>query len=396
MRLSAAILSRTSLLQHPVAGMDLYRKTSVRIAIHRKVGYASFQRFRSVQLSMALFSSAAGPFDFDMPYRGCTMQRWVRSLGLIALLCWTVSAQAQAPQSAPSAPSKDKPHVQGEQGSDALIAEEVRQRLKSTVTFKSENSSLAEVLSSHIATPSKLDVYFDPQIEASGIGIGEIVVTGDFKNTSIRAVLTRILAPAKLAYYCDDTGVCITTMEAHNDRLFSRVYDVTDLIPVPEISKGLKDSPYYPPPQNSSSRKPTSIREEQDKPEPTTMKLVQLGGHGMIEETTVEYRGEDAVWNQKLTAVSLTAAVKQATGGNITDPWSPQGGRGTVCVLDTGRSKLMVVRQTEAVHGEIEDLLSEVFTHHQMQKPDRQEGPTGPKTAKMRIVRPQVRTVQQQ
>lgn len=310
------------------------------------------------------------------------MRRLACSVGILLLLSWIPFGVAQDPPSVPT--PKEKLHNPDEPASEALIAEEVRQRLLQPVTFKCEGASLAEVIANRIAAPSKLDFYFDPQVEASGISYGEIVVTGDFRNTSIRSVLHRILAPAKLAYYCDDTGVCITTEQVHNERVFARVYDVSELIPQTRVGNRPDEMPHVP---------QTSGQSADLGPRPSPVKLVQAEGPNQPPADTAPSSVEWKDWDQKLTPVAFVAAIKQATGGNASEPWTSEGGKGTISVLDTGVAKLMVVRQTETIHAEIEDLLSEIFTHHHMQNKERPRGPFVPKTAK--AVQPKIRTVKQ-
>lgn len=313
------------------------------------------------------------------------MRRLACTVAVLGLLNWIAFGVAN-----------DLPSVQtpkeglqnlDEPGSEALIAEEVRQRLLQPVTFKCDGATLPEVIANRIAAPSKLDFYFDPQIESSGISYGEIVVSGDFKNTSIRSVLHRILAPAKLAYYCDDTGVCITTEQVHNERVFARVYDVSELIPKKAAGDHPDEMEFRIP--GPSVVPPTTGRISN----PPSVKLVQTEGANQPPNDAAPRPVELGDWDQKLTPASFIVAIRQATGGNTSESWTSEGGRGTISVLDTGLAKLMVVRQNEAVHAEIEDLLSEIFTHHRMQNRVRPGGAIVPKTANLKAIRPTMRTV---
>lgn len=328
------------------------------------------------------------------------MRRLTRCLGIVVLICCVqfVTGEDKPPAIAPS--EKAKPQDQKEpQHSDALIAEEVRQRLLTPVTFECDHESLAEVLTHRIAEATSLNFYVDAEnIEKSGVAYDELVVSGDFKNTSVRAVLKRILTSAKLAYFCDDTGVCITTPEIHDQRLFARVYDVSELIPesnvvqTPQYSGPTPpdDHPGTPPPplENSS----THLRRKNGT-DATPVKPVQFGqGMGFGPPEFGNPNGHSN-WNHALTATSLTVAIKQATGGNVLDSWAVQGNRGTISVLNTGHAKLMVVRQSEAIHAEVEDLLSEVFTHHHMLEKEAPASTATPRNAGLNIVRPHVRIV---
>ncbi|MDB5391850.1 MAG: hypothetical protein JWM11_7496 [Planctomycetaceae bacterium] len=340
-------------------------------------------------------------------------------LGIVVLVCCVQLGTAEdappagaSPVEAPMAetppvgtpPAAEKSHAHSDHHTDALIAEEVRQSLMKPVTFKCDHAALAEVLANRIAAPSKLDVYMDmAKIEEAGIPFDDLVVTGDFKNTSIRALLTRILPPLKLAYFCDDTGVCITTKDAHDQYLFARVYDVTDLIPASiesgaPVYYGSPNSPQpfipneqsIPPSSGSVSAPPSTSLSNRNVPVAAIpVKPVQFGGAANPMALDIQF--PHANWNQALTGVSLATAVKQATGANFLDAWSPQGNKGTVSVLNTGHAKLMVVRNSEAIHAEVEDLLAEVYTHHHMLKSDSPKADAAPKTAGPKIVRPQVR-----
>src|SRR4051812_20788458 len=129
------------------------------------------------------------------------MRRLICGLGLLVLICSASLSTAQEATgtaqeaTTPVAPEKvEKPQALTESPHDMLIAEDVRQRLFETLSFKCDHVPLTDVLEKRIAQPSKLDLYYDTTaIADSGIKLDELDVSGDFNKTSIRAILTRIL-----------------------------------------------------------------------------------------------------------------------------------------------------------------------------------------------------------
>jgi hypothetical protein len=327
-------------------------------------------------------------------------------LGMVLIVCCVQIGSAEDPPAAATPPVADKPKGHGEQHSDTLTAEEVRHRLLDSLTFTCDHASLSEVLKNQIAVPSKLDIYIDTEsIEKASIVFDDLTATGQFKNATIRAILTRILAANKLAYFCDDTGVCITTQEAHDQHFMARVYDVTELVPANEVGHPATYQPGYQlqpfhngnsaptDDSNPSPLTPSSGSNENPlgAPKQTQAKPVQFGG-GMPIRIEEGY-SEGISWNSPMNANTLTVAIKQATGANAPDAWSQSGKSGTISIINTGHAKLMVVRQSESVHTEIESLLAEIYTHHHMTKPDEPNEKATPHTAKLKVVRPQMRTV---
>jgi hypothetical protein len=338
--------------------------------------------------------------------REITMRNRAYCLGLVLIVCCVQIGSAEDPPAPATPPVAEKPKGHVDHHADTLTAEEVRHRLLDSLTFTCDHASLSEVLKNQIAAPSKLDIYIDTEsIEKASIAFDELTATGQFKNATIRAILTRILAANKLAYFCDDTGVCVTTQEAHDQHFMARVYDVTELVPANEVGHpatyqpGYQPQPFHngnsartdelsPPPFTPSSG---SNENPLDAPKQTPAKPVQFGG-GMPVRIVEEFP-DGMGWNHSQNANAWVLSIQAATGGNVTDAWSQSGKSGTISIMNTGHAKLMVVRQTEAVHTEIESLLAEIYTHHHMTKPDESNEQAKPHTAKLKIVRPQLRAV---
>jgi len=314
----------------------------------------------------------------------------------IVLLCGVAVGAADDSRPVAEAQEREQPNEivvlpETEQASDdPLIAEEVRHRLLTTVTFRSEGDPLLEVVKNQIATPANVEIYFNSKmIESASINLDDLTVTGDFRNTTVRSVLTRILAASDLAFYCDDTGVCITTKENHDEWVFARVYDVTDLIR--EKSTPPVRGPYYSSPTGGLSGESTNSKSTNSPALP--VRSVQFGGGGFGGGLPIQQPTADPC--PPLTAVALQSTIEQACGTN--ESWHSQSGLGTVSIINTGRTKLMVVRQTEAIHVEVEDLLTAIHSHHHMSEVEENIAPpepvAPPKSAQINVIQPKLQIV---
>lgn len=264
---------------------------------------------------------------------------------------------------------------------EPLIAEEVRNRLRKVLSFECEDAALSDVLVNRIAASAGVDLYFDrAALEASAIEMDQFPVTGKFKNNTLHAILARILAPAHLAYVCEDTGIFITTRDIHDQRMFARVYNVSELLTADAVRQQ-----NYSAPGGLGAVSQRQCRVGQTK-------VVQFGGGGI--GNPLQNQPADALdGNAPLTAKGLERAIEQSTGGDNSASWLSSGGAGTISMVHTGQARLMIVRQTEAIHSEIDELLIAIHTHHH--HGEMQIAPTDslPKSASRSTLQPQVRIV---
>ncbi len=317
------------------------------------------------------------------------MRRVVGILGICvaASVVWS-SLFAQTPETTPE--TKPDAEAQQEEQPGAQIAEEVRQRLHEPITLKLDAVPLEDAVA-EILRKRNFEYWFDHEkIKEDSIRLETIEVTCDLKHVSIRAALKRILGQARLGWICDDAGIRITTKADQVGTSFPRIYDVGELLESPKVEVTGPDMPHqeiqFGGGGAGTITKPTEKAPENVKtPDPAATS----------EGTVCSLHAGPVAPHAKLTPeANLIHMVQTATGGVPFAPWMDADGEGgTVNLIQTSRAKLLVIRQNELAHAEIENLLNELISHqHTGEDQDAAEAPAE-KNASRNIVRPRVRIV---
>lgn len=243
-----------------------------------------------------------------------------------------------------------------EDHSAAQIAEEIRQKLHDPISLQLKDVPIRDAIEQLLTKP-KVDLWFDQELLSEGTLDG-IEITCNMNNVSIRAALKRILSQAKLSWVCEDTGIRITTAEKAIQSPFARVYDIADLIEEPPTVEVVV-------------------------PQGIPGQAAQFGGGGVppsspLNDGTGQTHADKTASQPRQKLINL---IMQLTGGPPNGPWLDADGEGgSVHVFETTLTKLLVIRQTEQVHADIEDLLNELLSHHHQADED-MEAASGPKNA---------------
>lgn len=233
---------------------------------------------------------------------------------------------AEAQESAPST------EVKADHPPSPQIAEEIRQKLHEPVTLEFRaigiRDALTEVFKKH-----NIDFWIDEEaLKDEHISLDEVEITCRLHNVSVRAALKRILAPSKLNWTCEDAGVRVTTQADMSHTLFTRVYDIAELLDAPAAEAHVPQMAALPTQMGGILPDPiVDPTRKDDKPDTPDKLLVKM--------------------------------VRGLTGGTPDSPWMDADGEGgMVYLFQTKHSKLLAVRQNEQAHAEIEDLMNELLS----------------------------------
>lgn len=261
---------------------------------------------------------------------------------------------AQEPKSSPPAASESEEHP------TAQIAEEVRQKLHEPVTIELKDVPVREAVEL-LLTQQKIDFWFDERaIKDIETVLDEVEVTCNLHNVSVRSALKRILTQAQLSWVCEDAGVRITSETKSSTTTFPRIYEIAELLEEPVVE-------VVPP------RSPIN----------TTQYGGGLGGVAPVplsaeDKAQAELIAKEAARPENV----LIRTIQESTGGVPNAPWLESDGEGgSIHLIKTTHTKLLVVRQTEQAHAEIEDLLNDLLSHHHQFDEEEAAGPATPKTA---------------
>lgn len=262
---------------------------------------------------------------------------------------------AQEPESSPPAASESEEHP------TAQIAEEVRQKLHEPVTLELKDVPVREAVEL-LLTQQKIDFWFDERALKDLDGsLDEVEVTCNLHNVSVRSAMKRILTQAQLSWICEDAGVRITSEIKAANTTFPRIYEIAELLEEPVVE--------VVPPR-------------------AAINTTQFGGGGGLggdlpaplpaeDKTRAELMAREAARPENV----LMRTIQESTGGVPDAPWMESDGEGgSIHLIKTTHTKLLVVRQTEQAHAEIEDLLNDLLSHHH-QFDEEESAPAAPKTA---------------
>lgn len=264
------------------------------------------------------------------------MRRTIEVLSVCALTAMFLgNLFAEPPQIAipPEVAAEDQ---QSAEESGPQIAEEVRQRLHQPISLDVNAMTLRDAITD-LLDKSKIDVAFDTDIIQQA---DEAEVTCKLHHVSIRAALKRILSPAKLSWVCDDAGVRIVSEEVARKTLVTRVYDIAPLLEGPTVEIVL--------------------------PQGANLQQTQFGGYGPPSSSLPpEEKHVKSAKDSNTAERNLIEMIQNVTGGVPDTPWLETDGEGgSIHFVKTTKSKLLVIRQTELVQVEIENLLNELIAHH--------------------------------
>lgn len=296
---------------------------------------------------------------------------------LTAAMLGNVLAQAPAAGSSASAEADEAPVAQ--------IAEEIRQKLHEPVTIDLKDVPLRDAVEL-LLSQHRVDFWFDERaLKENEINLDDVEVTCNLHNVSLRAALKRILTQAQLSWVCEDAGVRITTAEAMQSKTFARIYEISELLEEAEVEVVMPQAATHQT-QFGGGVTPNVGNGLEG--------MVGIGQPLTPEEAkaAAELKAKEASRPENI----LIQTIQQATGGVPDAPWLETDGEGgSIHLIKTTNTKLLVIRQTEFAHAEIEDLLNDLLSHHHQY--DDEEGEeasaTKPKTAVRVIPRKSVRIV---
>ncbi|MDB5336265.1 MAG: hypothetical protein JWN70_1884 [Planctomycetaceae bacterium] len=294
---------------------------------------------------------------------------------------------AQTPETTPE--TKPDTEAQPDEHAAPQIAEEVRQRLHEPITLKLDAVPLEDALA-EILRKRNFEYWFDHEkIKEESVRLETIEVTCDLKNVSIRAALKRILGQAHLGWVCDDSGIQITTKTEQMSTCFARIYDVGDLLESPKVEVTGPGMPHQEI-QFGGNRAGEATKPEEKKPD--SAKPADAIPN-MICSTPAAAPSNGGPTIDPTPEGKLMLMIQTATGGPSQAPWMYADGEGgTVNLIQTSHAKLLVIRQNELCHAEIEHLLNELISHQHSGEEEAAAAPAE-KNASRNIVRPRVRIV---
>lgn len=177
----------------------------------------------------------------------------------------------------------------------------ISEALDKRVRFDFRDVALKDALARFEAS-LKIDIRIDQQAFLVDGITDESTVTVRSSGATFRSALRAILNPLQLTWIIEDESLLVTTIERASLTLRAKTYNVTDLV---GLDVGVEK-----------------------KPRPFSMFGMLM--NAIVDNTGAPHKGE----------------------------WERNGGEGTISPVRIGNSNLLVIRQTQAVHAEIDELLS--------------------------------------
>lgn len=269
--------------------------------------------------------------------------------------------------------AEESPKSGAAQGQQILakIPEDFRQKLQEPVDVSFKDLSLMDALK-ELGQKSGIDFWIDTTtLGEEGLNTDQIKLTLDLKQVAVRGVLKRILNPQKLSWVCDETGIMITTQSVAHSTTFARVYDITELLTKPdEENEDTADAML----KHSASRQTEHPQRLVSRRITVRPILRQFGGLTTAPDNSAPPASSSGTANpveadtknsSELAIQNLIATIMVSTGGPPHSHWLESDGEGgSIRIISTTNVKLLVIRQNETVHADIEDLLNELLTHH--------------------------------
>lgn len=226
----------------------------------------------------------------------------------------------------------------------------IEQSLEKRISLHEQQQPLSEVIRK-IATVAQINIHFDPLgLEDEGI-TSNVPVSIDVDGIKVKSALNLILEPLHLGYMVKDEVLMITSRMRREGDLVTATYQVADLvIPIPN----------FVPPVNGLAAQPVArnVGGGQMSIPPQGQLFPQVAPEmaGGIPVNPVE-----AAQQQSRGAAStpdFDSLIDLIMTSVAPESWQPLGGNGTIRQNETTLS--LVIRQTQRVHEEIADLLTQL------------------------------------
>ncbi|MCC7085345.1 MAG: general secretion pathway protein GspD [Pirellulales bacterium] len=261
---------------------------------------------------------------------------------------------------------------------------EIEQRLSTPVSLKFQERPLSEVVA-YLGKIAQVPVYLDPEgLKAEGVDASTTMVNIDLtQDISLKSALKLILEPLHLTYLVKDEVLKITTEDQRRGQLYEVVYPVGDLvIPIPNFAPngreginaafreaydrqmgfagatgggfGANSPPYLASNQSSKGHVNPNVLGQVA----PGMGVVPIGSGGPPASGVPQNVPFGPGGLQGGSQADFDPLIDLITGTIATSTWSELGGPGTIDGFDTTLS--LVVSQTQEVHEQIADLLTQL------------------------------------
>jgi general secretion pathway protein D len=261
---------------------------------------------------------------------------------------------------------------------------EIEQRLSTPVSLKFQERPLGEVLA-YLGKIAQVPVYPDPEgMKAEGVDPSTTMVNIDLtSDISLKSALKLILEPLHLTYIVKDEVLKITTEDQRRGQLYEVVYPVGDLvIPIPNFAPngreginaamreaydrqlgfsgaagggfGARTPPYFADSQMPSGSQNKNVLAQVNVPGG----VLPVGGGGPPNSGNPQSIPFGPGGVRGGSQADFDPLIDLITGTIATATWSELGGPGTIEGFDTTLS--LVVSQTQEVHEQIADLLTQL------------------------------------
>jgi len=192
---------------------------------------------------------------------------------------------------------------------EGVATEQIEKVLTRKISIRLRETSL-EDFAKQLSDETKISVVLD-HVELDNYGIpGDVPITKDLQNVSLRSALKLILKPLEMTYSINDEVLLLTTYEAAETSLTSMIHDVTDMV---------------------------------------TSNLARASqGVGV------------QVVSQKEARADFDSLVEMITTTIDADMWEAVGGPNTLTVYSANDKNMLVVNATRVTHEKITNLLKQV------------------------------------
>jgi type II secretory pathway component GspD/PulD (secretin)/tetratricopeptide (TPR) repeat protein len=248
----------------------------------------------------------------------------------------------------------------GKYGADNRVRTEEEKRIERSlsrqISLHFHGSKLAEVVK-HIATTADINVVLDNLgLEDEAVST-DTPVTIDVDGIMLKSALNLILKPLNLDYTIEDEVLKITSKMRQQGQLHIRTYPVADLVvPIPNFTmdSGVLGAGGQTRKNLGMQSVPSGIGGYQHGSGGQFQVNDPMGGNG----GRIGNGGLEASVSGSRSALDFDTLTELITQTVEPESWQEIGGSGTVRSFETTLS--LVIRQTQKVHDEIADLLSQL------------------------------------
>ena len=250
---------------------------------------------------------------------------------------------------------------------------QIQKQLKVKVDVKFQESPLQDVLET-LGAMANVNVYLDPYgLSAEGVTTDTPVTINLRQPIALSAALRLILEPLNLSYVIQNEVLRVTSMDAHNQNVYSQVYNVADLvIPIPNfvptynmgLAGAIRESYRalgYGENMPASGSAPLMMAANETGSVPKSSAMAQLGATGALRslgsrpQVAGEF-GSNALGGAA--AADFDSLIELITSTIAPDSWDEVGGNGAIKEFGTNLS--LVISQTQEIHDQIADLLDQL------------------------------------